>query len=141
MLRHEEPALPLTRNVSHAVDLSPLYPVDREGNVLVPVTYGAIAALLLAIAAAWRVASGGELAALGFEVLALGGARLLIGRQLLRAAVWLMALALVAGSAALVLAFGSMRTVGAFGFVFAVIIAAVFLPRREIAAIVIGVRS
>ncbi len=139
MLRHEEPALPLTRNVSHAVDLSPLYPVDREGNVLVPVTYGAIAALLLAIAAAWRVASGGELAALGFEVLALGGARLLIGRQLLRAAVWLMALALVAGSAALVLAFGSMRTVGAFGFVFAVIIAAVFLPRREIAAIVIGV--
>lgn len=102
-----------------------------------PVTYGGIAALLLAVAAAWRVASSAELAALGFEAVALVGARLLVRHQHLRAAVWLMACALVAGSAALVLSFGSLRTVGTFGFVFAVIIAAVILPRRDIAAILI----
>ncbi|WP_434478988.1 PAS domain-containing hybrid sensor histidine kinase/response regulator [Gemmatimonas sp.] len=104
-----------------------------------PIIYGGILALLLAIAAVWRVASVGELAALGFEAMAAGIARLLIQRQQLRAAVWLVVLAIVFGSVALVLSFGSMRTVGTFGFVFAVTIAAVFLPRREIAAIVIGV--
>ncbi len=104
-----------------------------------PILYGGIVALLLAIAAAWRVASAGELAALGFEAIAAGIARLLIQRQQLRAAVWLVVSAILFGSVALVLSFGSMRTVGTFGFVFAVTIAAVFLPRREIAAIVIGV--
>ncbi|WP_396214577.1 ATP-binding protein [Gemmatimonas sp.] len=104
-----------------------------------PIIYGGMLALLLAIAAVWRVASVGELAALGFEAMAAGIARLLIQRQQLRAAVWLVVLAIVFGSVALVLSFGSMRTVGTFGFVFAVTIAAVFLPRREIAAIVIGV--
>jgi PAS domain S-box-containing protein len=138
-LRHHEPALLLTQPVSDADDLSPLYPVDRDGRVLVPIIYGGMLALLLAIAAVWRVASVGELAALGFEAMAAGIARLLIQRQQLRAAVWLVVLAIVFGSVALVLSFGSMRTVGTFGFVFAVTIAAVFLPRREIAAIVIGV--
>jgi PAS domain S-box-containing protein len=116
-------------------DVTPaLYPAEQIGRILSPIVYGGIAALLIVMVTAWRVAQPIELAALGAEALALFGALRPISRGRFRVAAWLMVLAIIVGSGTVVLSFGSLRTVGSFGFVFSVIIAAVFLPRRDIVA-------
>lgn len=114
--------------------LPPLPSHDRMGRMLTPIVYAGVASLLVVIAVAWPVARWPELLALGVEAAALAGSVLLIRRRKVRASVWLNVVAFVLASAAVVLSYGSLRTVGTYGFVFAAIMAAVSLPRRDIAA-------
>jgi PAS domain S-box-containing protein len=114
--------------------LPPLQSHDRLGRMLTPIVYAGVASLLVVIAVAWPVARWPELLALGVEAAALVGSVLLIRRRKIRASVWLCVVAFVLASAAVVLSYGSLRTVGTYGFVFAAIMAAVSLPRRDIAA-------
>lgn len=111
--------------------LQPDGPLQR---VLGPIIYLAVASGLLTLIIAWNAVTVFERLVIGGEVLALGVLPWLVARARARTAVWLLNLTLLAGSSAIVLSFGSLRTVASIGFAFAVIIAAVFLTRRELAA-------
>lgn len=113
-------------------------PGDRKQPALRPIILVALAVILLSAALTWGMTPiAGNMA---FAVL-IGALLLLLplvqgGR--VRTAAWLAAGATLAGCTVLVWSYGSLRSLASLGFPLATLIAAIFLSRREMAAVIVA---
>lgn len=135
--RHDSPVM--NRSLLSALrdgdeTLLSLQPDGPLPRVLGPIIYLAVASGLLTLIVGWNAVTAFERLVIGGEVVVLGMLPWLVARGQARVAVWLLILSLLAGSSAIVLSFGSLRTVASIGFAFVVSLAAVFLTRRELVA-------
>jgi len=115
-----------------------IQPVDRTQRALRPIIFVSIAVAVVSVALTWELLTIAGNMALAVQIGVLLLLLPLVQSGRVRTAAWLATTAMLVGCTTVVWSYGSMRSIASIGFPFAVVIAAIFLRRREMAVVIVA---